>query len=233
LSAVTAVIPAYNEQDTVGATITAVRRISLVDEIVVVDDGSSDKTADEARAAGADRVISLEHNKGKGSALEVGIGAASGETLLFIDADLGESASHAFHLVQAVVSGDADMAIAMLPAVQTKSGSRSGGFGLVLRLARWGIRRLGGRVMKAPLSGQRALRREVIGQSPKLDRGFGIEVGLTIDALRAGYRVEEIPAPLTHRATGRDIKGFLHRGRQFADVLSAFLRRVSFWSFCP
>ena len=226
MSAVTAVIPAYNEQDTIGATIAAVRRISSVDEIVVVDDGSSDKTADEARAAGADKVISLDCNKGKGSALEVGIGAASGEALLFVDADLGESASHAFALVQAVVSGEADMAIAMLPA-QTKSGSRSGGFGLVLRLARWGIRRLGGRVMKAPLSGQRALRREVIGQSPKLDRGFGIEVGLTIDALRAGYRVEEIPAPLTHRATSRDIRGFLHRGRQFADVLSAILRRVS------
>lgn len=226
MSTVTALIPAYNEEDNIGATIAAVRRISSVDEIVVVDDGSSDKTANEARAAGADKVISLERNKGKGAALEAGIHAASGDVLLFVDADLGESASHAFALVQAVLSDEADMAIAMLPAVQTKSGSKSGGFGLVIRLARWGIRRLGGRAMKAPLSGQRALRREALGQSPRLDRGFGIEVGLTIDALRAGYRVEEIPTPLTHRATGRDIKGFFHRGRQFVDVMLAILRRL-------
>ena len=226
MSTVTAVIPAYNEAETIGATVAAVRRIAGVDDIVVVDDGSSDETAAEAENAGAGRVVVLEQNRGKGAALSTGIATARGDVLLFLDADLGESAAQSLPLVEAVLSGETDMAIAILPAVQTKEGSRAGGFGLVLKLARWGIRRLTGRTMKAPLSGQRALRREVVRRMKSLDRGFGVEVGLTIDALRGGFRVEEIPAPLTHRATGRDVKGFLHRARQFCDVLLAIARRA-------
>ena len=226
MSTVTAVIPAHNEAETIGATVAAVRRIAAVDDIVVVDDGSSDETAAEAENAGAGKVVVLERNRGKGAALSAGIAAARGDTLLFLDADLGESAAHSLPLIQAVLSGETDMAIAILPAVQAKDGSRAGGFGFVLRLARWGIRRLTGRTMKAPLSGQRALRREVVGRMKRLDRGFGVEVGLTIDALRGGFRVEEIPAPLTHRATGRDVKGFLHRARQFSDVFLAIARRA-------
>ena len=226
MSTVAAIIPAYNEADTIGVTVAAVRRIAGVDDIIVVDDGSVDATASEAEKAGAETVVELERNRGKGSALDAGVAAANADILLFLDADLGESAAHALPLVQATLSGDTDMAIGMLPAVQTANGSKSGGFGLVLALARWGIRRLTGRTMKAPLSGQRALRREVIRRIKGFDRGFGIEVGLTIDALRAGYRVEEIPVPLTHRATGRTVKGFLHRARQFYDVFTAIARRA-------
>lgn len=226
MARVSAIIPAFNEADTIAATIAAVKRISAVDEIIVVDDGSPDNTAEYAEKAGAANVLVLEKNVGKGGALMAGIEAASGDILLFLDADLGDSASHSLPLVQAVLDDETDMAIAILPTVQLKGGSRSGGFGMVLRLARWGIRSLTGRTMKAPLSGQRALRRDIVKRLGGFDRGFGIEVGLTVDALLRGYRVEEIPAPLTHRATGRDVKGFIHRGRQFADVLAALLRRA-------
>jgi len=226
LSEVTALIPAFNEADAIAATEAAVRRISPVDEIIVIDDGSSDNTTDEAQAAGADKVIRMPHNSGKGAALMSGIAAASGSILVFLDGDLGDSASHAMPLVQSVLANETDMAIAVLPFAPTQSGKRSGGFGAVLKLARFGIRLLTGRTMKAPLSGQRVLRREVMRRIHKLDGGFGVEVGMTIDALRAGFRVEEIPAPLTHRATGRDIRGFIHRGRQFTDVFLALARRV-------
>ncbi|MDO8585502.1 MAG: glycosyltransferase family 2 protein [Armatimonadota bacterium] len=225
MSNVSAIIPAFNEADTIAATVAAVRRISAVTEIVVVDDGSPDNTAEEARKAGADKVIRLQRNLGKGGALMAGVAAARAGVLVFLDGDLGDSASHSLPLIQAVVSDETDMSIALLPA-PAKAGGKSGGFGLVLRLARWGIRRLTGRTMKAPLSGQRAMKREVIERVKKLDRGFGIEVGLTVDALRAGWRIEEIAVPLTHRATGRDVSGFLHRGRQFLDVLLALARRI-------
>ena len=223
---VTAIIPAFNEADTIGATVVAVRRISTVDEIVVVDDGSTDQTAERANSAGADTVIRLDQNAGKGAALMAGVAAAKGDVLVFLDGDLGDSASHSFPLIQAVLSDETDMSIALLPTTQATGGGRSGGFGLVLKLARCGIRRLTGRTMKAPLSGQRAMKRKVMDRIKKLDGGFGIEVGLTIDALRAGFRVEEIPAPLTHRATGRNVSGFLHRGHQFADVFLALARRA-------
>jgi glycosyltransferase involved in cell wall biosynthesis len=223
---VTAIIPAYNEADTIAATVAAVRRISTVDEIVVVDDGSGDQTAEEANAAGADTVIRLDRNAGKGEALMAGVGAAKGDVLVFLDGDLGDSASHAFPLIQEILSDEADMSIAILPSTMATGGGKSGGFGLVLKLARWGIRRLTGKTMKAPLSGQRAMKRKVIERVRRLDGGFGIEVGLTIDSLRAGFRVQEVPAPLTHRATGRNVSGFVHRGHQFADVLMALGRRA-------
>jgi glucosyl-3-phosphoglycerate synthase len=56
-------------------------------------------------------------------------------------------------------------------------------------------------------------------------RGFGMEVGMTIDAVRAGHRVVEIELELAHRATGRTLAGFAHRGRQLADFARAYLAR--------
>lgn len=215
-----ALIPAFDEADRVGETVAAALTLPGVEEVVVVDDGSSDDTSAVAAGAGA-RVIRLERNAGKGAALSEGIKQADADIYLLLDADLGHSARQTAPLLEPVAAGLADMTIA---AMRPPPGHK-GGFGLVMRLSRWAVRRLGGAEISAPLSGQRALRREVIEQVGGFEERFGLETALTIDALRRGFRVVEVPLDLTHRATGRDLKGFLHRGRQFRDVAMAVWRR--------
>jgi len=195
--------------------------------VLVVDDGSPDGTAAEAEAAGAEcatpvRVLRLARNSGKGAALMAGLEEARGEALLLLDADLRASAAEAVRLLEPVLSGEADMAVATFPR---SPGKKGGGFGLVLRLARWGLQRAGAPPMQAPLSGQRAMSRTAWRRIGRLDGGFSTEMGLNLDACRAGLRVVEVPTQMAHRVTGRDWAGFRHRGRQFRDVALAILRR--------
>lgn len=212
----TAIIPAYRAAATIAHTVRAARSIPGVAEVVVVDDGSGDETADIARSAGADSVIALPSNRGKGAALQAGLDAAHNEAVLFLDADLGHSAGAAAPLLEALSAG-ADMSIAVLP-----TRPRPGGLGLALGLARAAIRLLAGLRMAAPMSGQRALTKTLarhVGIAPR----FGVEVGLTVEAAHAGAAIREIPLPLDHSHTGRTLPGFLHRGRQFADILRFLL----------
>jgi glycosyltransferase involved in cell wall biosynthesis len=215
---VVAVVPAHDEESRVAATVAALRSISAISEIVVVDDGSSDGTARRARDAGA-RVLRLARNRGKAAAVAAGIRATDAQVVLLCDADLGASAAELAALLEPVLSGGADMAVAAPPATNGPSG-----FGLVERFARWGIERSAGRRTDRPLSGQRALRRDVL-QGVRLARGFGVEVGLTIDVVRAGGRVVEIPCHITHARTGRTPAGFAHRARQGVAVARALARR--------
>jgi glycosyltransferase involved in cell wall biosynthesis len=217
---VVALIPAHNEAERIDATVRAARGIESVDAVVVVDDASTDDTATLASEAGA-AVVRLASNLGKGGALEAGL-AAAGEpdVLLLLDADLGDTASQAGRLLEPVLAGSADMSIARFPRPEGKAG-----FGLVKGLARWGIRRLGGPFdAQAPLSGQRALNRQALAACRPFESGYGVEVALTVRALRAGLRVTEVETTMSHAATGRDISGFVHRGRQFAHVAKALLR---------
>jgi glycosyltransferase involved in cell wall biosynthesis len=220
---ISALIPAYNEAARIATTVAAARRIEGVEEIVVLDDGSTDDTSICAEAAGADIVL-RQKNAGKGAALQAAYQMSNGDTLLLLDADLGETASEARKLVGPILTGAADMTIANFVG----SSAKGGGVGLVVRLARWGIERLTGRRMQAPLSGQRAVRREVIECVGGFAAGWGAEVALTVDALRLGYRVIEVDVAMTHRVTGRNIGGIVHRARQFFAVLAvlARLRRV-------
>lgn len=194
-----------------GATVAALRSIPEVGEVIVVDDGSNDATAAEAAAAGA-RVVRLERDLGKGAALDRGVAETAAAVLLLVDADLAESAAGVRVLLAPVLAGEADLAIAAPPAAGPS------GFGLVEEFARWGIRRLTGRTMARPLSGQRAVRRAVIEAAGGFAPRFGPETGLTVDALRKGYRVIEVPCRISHRKTGRTAAGFLHRARQGADI---------------
>jgi glycosyltransferase involved in cell wall biosynthesis len=223
------VVPAYNEEDRVAATVRAAAAIPGVDLVVVVDDGSSDATAAVAGEAGA-VVIRRAANRGKASALELGAAevasretgaAVSGRPLLFLDADLEATASAGAVLLDAVRSGSADMAIGVLPPQETSGG----GHGFVVRLAREGIREATGWEPTQPLSGQRCLTREAYDAALPLASGWGIEVGLTIDLIREGLGVVEVPATFHHRVSGSGVRAQVHRGRQYLGVWRALRAR--------
>lgn len=217
------IIPARNEADRIVATVRAAGALPGVAGVIVVDDGSTDATAAEAKASGA-TVLRHPRNRGKAAALETGASAApEGDgLLLFLDADLGDTAGEAVKLIEPVRRGAAEMTIAQFPHIP----GRGGGRGLVLRLARWGVRRLTGQTIQAPLSGQRCLTRTAFAAARPLARGFGVEVALTIDVLRAGLRVLEVPTQMDHRVTGNDPAGKRHRARQLRDVARALLRKM-------
>ncbi|NYG06844.1 glycosyltransferase involved in cell wall biosynthesis [Phycicoccus badiiscoriae] len=231
---VAAVIPAKDEADRIAATVGAVRGIPGVDLVVVVDDGSTDGTAEIARAAGAE-VVRHARNRGKAAAMTTGagyvarhegvegrVGSSPGRRpLLFVDADLEDSAANVAVLVPAVLEGRADMTIATLPPQKTAGG----GHGFVVRLARRGIEDLTGFIPQQPLSGMRCVSRQAFEAASPLARGWGVEVGLTIDVLLAGLRVEEVPCELHHRVSGADWRGQVHRARQYRDVALALARR--------
>ncbi|GAA1736672.1 glycosyltransferase [Brachybacterium phenoliresistens] len=140
--------------------------------------------------------------------------------LLFLDADMGESAAGAAPLVEAVLEDGVDMAIALLPPQDGAAG-----MGMVVGTARRGIRRATGWEPAQPLSGTRCLTRDAWEACQPLAGGWGVETSLTIDALAAGFRVEEVPCELHHRATGSDLRGQLHRAAQLRDVLRALAKR--------
>ena len=124
-------------------------------------------------------------------------------------------------MLDAVHAGEADLAIAVLPR------ARAGGFGIVKRFAAHLIRGQTGFRASEPLSGQRALSSKAMQVVRPLAGGFGVETAMTIDAVRAGVRVVEIPIEgLEHRPTFRTPPGFLHRGRQGWDIAKAVLPRI-------
>ena len=215
---VAAIVPARNEAARIGDTVRALRAVADVTEIIVVDDASKDGTADRAKEAGA-AVLRLSSRVGKGGALAAGLAKTHAPVVLFIDGDLGSTAAIAHELLEPILNGDADLSIAAPPPTEAS------GFGLVESLARRGIRALTGNDMARPLSGQRALRRDVLARAIIAPR-FGVETAMTIDALRAGFRVVEIPLAFEHARTGRDAEGFAHRARQGADVLMVLLSRL-------
>ncbi|ASK66332.1 glycosyl hydrolase [Brachybacterium avium] len=258
-ASVAVVIPAKNEAERIEATIESARRITGVDLVVVVDDGSTDATS--AVAMGADAlVVRHKSNRGKAAAMATGAqlvaireGAeradggedfseelhaeprAQGHTgplpvidptdavpraLLFLDADMTDSAVAAQPLVDAVLGEGVDMAIALLPPQDGASG-----MGIVVRTARRGIQRATGWEPTQPLSGTRCITRETWEACLPLAPGWGVETSLTIDALTAGFWVKEIPAQLHHRATGKDLRGQLHRAAQLRDVVRALARK--------
>jgi hypothetical protein len=147
--------------------------------------------------------------------------ASNDDERIFIlcDGDLGESAGRLGALADTVRRGETDMAVATFA---TRIG---GGVGLAVGFARWAIGRRCGLQMRAPISGQRALRAEVLEDVLPFAAGFGMEIGITIDAARAGHRVAEIELDLSHRATGRTLSGFLHRGRQLVDFVRVYFAR--------
>lgn len=221
VDSVVALVPAKDRADSVGATVAALQRVERLDRILVVDDGSADATVDRARAAGAE-VLRLPTNRGKGAAVMAGAAACpEADMFLLIDADVARTAGAADTLLDPVLSGEADLVIGVLPPAAGR-----GGFGAIKRLSAAGVRRACGRTPTAPLSGQRAIRAQYLRNLHSAER-FGLEVAMTIDAVRAGARLAEVEVPMDHRHTGRSLSGFLHRGRQGLDIVRALWCRLT------
>jgi glycosyltransferase involved in cell wall biosynthesis len=249
---VSVIVAAHNEAERISSTLAALARAFPDAEVWVADDGSTDATPAIARAAGA-RVVRSELTIGKGemvtraardalretssrasararvnklsgtcmeqaSALSVDRGD-DGPIFVLCDGDLGESAASLAPLVDAVRREAGDLAVARFTR------RVGGGVGLAVGFARFAIRRGCGLRTQAPISGQRALRARALERTLPFAHGFGMEIGMTIDAVRAGMRVVEVELDLTHRATGRTLGGFVHRGLQLIDFARVYLAR--------
>jgi glycosyltransferase involved in cell wall biosynthesis len=219
-----AIVAAHNEAEAIGATLDSLAAAMPGIELVVADDASADGTGDVALARGA-RLVRRNRAHGKGGNVGAAIESIHAEaiadeaTILLCDGDLGGSAGELRRLVEAVEAGEADLAIA---AFARRVG---GGFGVALRFARWAIERRSGYRAGAPISGQRALRVDLLRSILPLAPGFGMEIGITVDAVRAGATVREYELPLEHRATFRTLRGFLHRARQLRDFARVYIAR--------
>lgn len=219
---VIAIVAARNEADHIGATLLSLAESIPGCELIVADDASTDDTAEVAAAHGAE-VVSRDSPAGKGgnmTAAAATVIARAGEPeppiFLLCDGDLGASAAGLSRLVEAVLEDECDLAIA------TFRHRVGGGFGVALRYARWAIERRCGYRAGAPISGQRALSGEAMRAAFPFAAGYGMEIGVTVDVVRAGLRARELELDLEHRATGRTWGGFAHRGRQLRDFTRVF-----------
>lgn len=216
--AIAVIVTAYNEGDRLPATLAALADAFPGARVIVADDASDDHTAEAARVGGAEHVRA-QRRLGKGGVASLAAERLRpGETLVLCDGDLGESARQLPALV-AALDGEAELAVASFAR------RVGGGFGIALGFAGWAIRRLTGLAPAAPISGQRALKPEVVAAVTPFAPGFGMEIGMTVDAHRAGFRMVEVELELAHRATGRTAAGFVHRARQLRDFGRVYVSR--------
>ncbi len=205
---VTALIPAYNEEKTISTVVEILKKNEIINEILVIDDGSSDKTAEMARLAGA-KVVSLETNQGKGAALQKGIEEIENEIIIMLDGDLiGLRNIHIENLVKPLLSNEVDMTVGVF----------NEGRGLT-DLAQ---------MLSPNLSGQRAVKKEIIKDLKNLrNAGYGVEVALNKYVKKNGrLKFVELPE-LTHLMKEEKrgfTQGIVDRGKMYWDILKVIIK---------
>jgi glycosyltransferase involved in cell wall biosynthesis len=205
---VAAIVPAYNEAETLTEVLQVLKATPLFQEILVVSDGSTDRTAEIAGALGM-RTIRLRQNRGKGIAMAVGVAHTDAEILTFVDGDiLNLTAAQLTELLEPVLSGRSDMNV----------GVRDRGPALN------DFQRLHGPL----LSGIRCLRREIFEAVPESHlEGFAIETGLNWACGELGMRITTtVLHNLKHLVKEKKrglVQGFRARMRMFAAVFGAWL----------
>lgn len=204
-AAIAVVIPALNEERAIREVLAAVPR--WVDEVVVVDNGSTDGTARMARAVGA-RLVS-EPVRGYGAACQAGIRALrSGDVVVFMDGDFSDRPEEMGRLVEPIVQGHADLVIGSRVTGPCEPGALSPqqrfGNWLACRLMRlfWNAR-------YTDLGPFRAISRAALERLDMRDRGFGWTVEMQIKGLRRGLRIEEVPVAYRRRIGVSKISGTL------------------------
>lgn len=222
------IMPAYNEANKIKNTLENIYSIEEIDEIIVVDDGSSDNTSEIVSSIESKKIkiFKLEQNKGKGYALNYGLNIAmeNADIIGFLDADLGSSSKEVKKLIDSILNNEADVIIAKFPPAKKK-----GGLGFVKGLAKKSVLEMTGKELDATLSGQRLFKKEVLNKFDEIPFGYGVEVGMTIDILKYGYTIKEVLVNMTHSETGRDLKGFIHRGKQYYHIKKVLRQKRKEW----
>lgn len=208
-AAVTLVIPAHNEAERIQSTARIVLHASLVDRVILVDDGSTDGTCEAVAAmAAADTRLEVVHataNRGKAGALLLGIQAAGTDLIAFIDADLiGLTAQHIDDLIHPVLTGECDMTLGLFRGgrLHTDLAHRTTPF----------------------LSGQRCLRWGLFRDTPLLEGSrYGLEVALSLQARRHKLRVRPVSwngvTHVTQLEKHGAVRGFVSSLRMYAEIL--------------
>lgn len=211
-----AIVPAYNEQDRVGTVLEAIREATLIDEVLVVNDGSTDATSEVVSRVPNVRLVEMGSNGGKGAAMRMGAASTDADIVLFLDADLaGMTGQKVDAIVQPVLDGQADMSIGIF-----RGGRRSTDVAQVI----------------APyISGQRALHREVFLSIPNIDRArSGVETAITRYYRMRGLRVTRVAlAGCTHCMKEEKlgfVRGFFSRLRMYKEIAQIILDGRSFKS---
>ncbi len=210
--AISVIVPAYNEAGRIGAVLEPILASRLVDEVVVVDDGSDDATAEEA-ARFPVQLIRLPENRGKAAALDAGVSAARNDEFLFLDADLvGLRTEHVDQLIRAYLDEDLDMAVGVF-----SDGRRN---------TDWAQK------INPYASGQRVLPRRLWERAKENvhEMNFGIEIALSRLAAREGWKKEYVKmAGVTHvlKEEKRGLaKGLADRLRMYGDMIKWLFKRV-------
>lgn len=180
---VSIIIPAYNEEATVSKVVGVAKELPYVTEVIVVDDGSYDKTVEEAKFAGAD-VISHASNQGKGSAIKTGFRHSKGDIIAFIDADIYNLTQEKIDMIiRPILEGRTDI-------TKTKFVRESGRVTELTAkpLLKFFFPEIN---FKQPLSGQFAGKRSVLNKI-KFEKDYGVDVGIVLDADVRGIKIEEV-----------------------------------------
>ena len=180
---VSIVIPAYNESKTIEKVINVINSLDCVNEIIVVDDGSSDNTASVAQKAGA-TVILHSKNKGKGAAIKTGFENSNGDVVAFMDADLKNlTAKQVEKIIRPILDGKADV-------TKTKFKRKAG---RVTELTAKPLLNFFFPELKydQPLSGQFAAKRSFLSKI-KFEEDYGVDIGIVLDADVRGMRIKEV-----------------------------------------
>ncbi|MHC1580192.1 MAG: glycosyltransferase [Methanopyraceae archaeon] len=218
---VSVVIPAYNEEETVGKVVKAAKRVPFVDEVIVVDDGSEDRTAERAREAGA-KVVSHPENRGKGEAMKTGLERSSGDVIAFVDADIKNIRPEMIEkMIRPVLRDEADL-------VKTKFKRKAGRVTLLTAkpLLRFFFPEVS--ELEQPLSGQICAKRELL-ERVEFEPDYGVDIGIILDAVALGARIKEVdigeikhemqPLERLHRMALQVVRTILDRAHRYGRIV--------------
>lgn len=195
---VSLVIPAYNEEKTIRKVIDAGKKARNVNEIIVIDDGSTDKTYDIAISTGV-KVIRHAKNKGKGSAIKLGIKKSRGSIICFIDADINWKKQKIEMLIDPIIKDEADF----VKSSFTRKRGR-----LTELLAKPLINKIfSGMSFSQPLSGQFAGKKDFL-ENIDIEDKWGIDIGILLDAIKHKQRIKEV-----------DIGNIIHKKRPMEEII--------------